>query len=312
MYISGINRLLYYKFLNKRILLLGESHQLKRCEEEKNSILVSDYVISLIKRASKEQCVDVFIEGTYKELLKEGANSELFLLRSFLSRKDYENFRLHHVDPRNLQLGFNEGPQFGDLTAIIISFLLQKRQEGILFKSFISEKDIIKTIDYLVGVNRDRSQFKKIFEDYFQDGLMLDTRNIVEWEKEYFRIMEKQFRKLDKTIMTKPILTGILSDTYKRIIATSTKDKLESALLMLLSVPMDVYTLTRMFIRFEDKQRSSCNKTTIENVIIYAGSGHVLVYEEFFSWLFGNPIIKSVNHSEDDLCLSVENFDFWQ
>lgn len=121
MNVSGIDSLVYYKLGNKRILLLGECHSTDRwCEPSReNSIKVSDFVEEITERIPKEECLDIFFEGTYKKIitgykinsglsqtskkLEPPPSSYFTLIRDFLTTwrfRKRKNLRIHYTDAR--------------------------------------------------------------------------------------------------------------------------------------------------------------------------------------------------------------------
>src|SRR3989338_5252910 len=103
--ISGINRLLYYKFLNKRILLLGEVHEDTGCKSFSKDIKsIKDYLYSIVINIPKDNCLDLFLEGSYKEPIRQRNVSNLFKIRNEFTKQKFKNFRVHNVDPRYMMI----------------------------------------------------------------------------------------------------------------------------------------------------------------------------------------------------------------
>lgn len=322
MNISGINRFVYYKFLNKRILLLGEIHENLGCKSSVHNVIsIKNYLYSLIPNIPKDTCLDLFLEGSYKEILRKDNVSNLFLIRTDFEKKKFYKFRLHHTDPRYMMIHF----YLGDISSKKIVFSYAKDVYEIIslldnqyikekFTASVSESDLTNAIDYLLHINTEENRecFLKIFRTYAEIERFYDLSAILSWEKEYFKIINKEMSKLDTSMITKETLISNLSSTYKYIKDTSVDNRYEELMLLVLTVPMDVYTLTRMFIKFEEKPNSICALPTVDNVIVYSGAQHSIIYEHFLKITFEEPKIKSVSESENDLCVSIPKFDFWK
>jgi len=88
MNISGINRLIFYNMFGKRILLLGELHLEKGCPpEEENVIGVEEYIYELTERIPERECLDIFLEGSYKTRFIKGVRSGLEKTAEKLTKK---------------------------------------------------------------------------------------------------------------------------------------------------------------------------------------------------------------------------------
>ena len=308
MNISGINSLVFYRTEHKRILLLGEVHSLEgECAPKtKNSVRVATYLKRLLKIPNGE-CLDIFLEGSYKIPIIS-RHSNLAKNISKLSFVKLNNLRIHHTDPRVI---ISEGRKYSPFAVMIILLLESKNYEDVL-----SEEDLIKTLDYLLTINRkeNRKYFLKLIRAFSTDPKVMRLFRF--WEASYFKIITKELKKLDKTTMTRKKLLTNLSEVYHENIREGTyqtKNKLVDLMLTLIALPIDLYNLSRMFIKFNKKRDSTCNKLTVDNIIIYTGSIHTQIYEKFFNRVFNTtPLIKSVNQSHADLCLPVPKFNFWE
>lgn len=318
MNISGINSLMYYKDLGKRILLLGETHSTEgMCKQPtKNIVEISKYVKKLADEIPDDECLDLFFEGTYKKIFDTTEDSGLSITRNKLiesSLGDPMRIRVHHTDLRFFSRAIYPVVFFLD------SFAKTKSDIPQAFQNLLPENELFNIIDYLLIINQEenRKYFLKLFEIFNESTTdKISENSIKSWEKRYFKTINKELNKLDQSLMTKEILLSYLSVTYRQItdkISSITKDEYAKVMVLLLALPMDVYNLSRMFIRFDNKYRNVCNKPTVDNVIIYTGSLHTIIYEHFFNITFGiNPIIRHVNTSIVNLCLSVPEFDFWK
>lgn len=329
MNISGINSLIHYKSINKRILLLGEAHHgNNECGPiYKNAVDVSAYIAELIEQIPQDECLDIFLEGTYKNPLSFPTESGLrrikqVLNKTFLSSflesiklKEKKKLRIHHVDPRALlddRSWIWNSWNFYEVPRVPVMFEDSESQ----FRALISKSDLRRAIDYLLTINQEENifYFHKIFKVFEELGFEINDVNF--WEESYFKIINKELGKLDKTIISRETLISNLKDTYEHIIFNRPEgfdsgDEFDELFGLLVMVPMDVYTLSRMFVKF-NKQGGSCNKSTVDNIIIHSGNAHTLIYEHFLNTLFGiQPEVRETNKFVDDLCLLVPKFNFW-
>lgn len=177
-------------------------------------------------------------------------------------------------------------------------------------------------LDYLFTIEpeKNRKYFLKLIESLRQ---LQSKRFTIHdfWEESYFEIMNKQFEKLDTSVITKEILIYNIKLTYDDVIQSPMEDEkyqhedeYERTLKALVLAPMDMYTLARLFVKFNDKPGLICNdKSTIQNVIIHSGSTHTAIYEHFLNMPFDTSAnFRSVDGSRCNMCLPIpEEFDFW-
>lgn len=321
MIISGINFLSFYQVAGKRILLTGDSHTLKDwCEPMKVAVNIVDFINDLISETPKDTCLDIFLEGSVKvggrpmrknaiteiyEELEPGDHILRLLQLSDLNKQ--KNLRVHYTDPRSIP---------GDSTGLKWNYFylpwnyLSGNDEKL--REYVSISDLYKALDYLLTINRNgnRKYFLKIFEKESEKKIS----DLEKWEKSYFQIVEKQLRKLDKTIMSrKTFLSNLRTCYHEKISWKHFYDSFSTVLTTILAAPMDIYTLSRLFTKFDDKPNRYCNKPTIENVIIHAGSGHSRFYSYFLTSSFGTePIVMDYTDDPNNSCLSVTDFTFWE
>lgn len=324
MIISGIVSLVSYNIFGKRILLLGEKHTTEGwCdpvdEDGMLTINVNDYILNLVSETPDEECIDVFLEGTYKEKSSiKFTRSGLFITRDELDfifgSSENENIRIHHIDtrviPENFWFDFLKISQRKEYTFGYAEKLYFYNKN---FRDSISESDIIGAIDYLLTINRkkNRQYFLKIAE-LMKKFLRIPpmVSDFDSWEENYFKIIEKGFRKLNRSIMSRTKLITTLRIVYHHLI----ENKLDYSMGILSMIPMDLYTLIRMFTEFNDKPSRVCNSNrTIKNIIIHSGSAHTEVYDFFLNTCFKiNPEARFENTHKSVMCVFVKNFDFWK
>ena len=299
--ILGIKRFSFYpNITGKRVLLLGEQHIIPGCPETKiNVIPVSEYVQRAARQTPEGKCLDIFEEGSYKISTPFFVESGLEITRQMLfvleNTKQNKHLRVHHTDIR-----FPE----------IIPYPIIMR--GPKWNEKSPSKYFLPVIDYLLNIDKRRN--KKYF-NHLVDALRkfeiikVSKQEKDSWEKIYFDVMNKEFKKIDKKIITKKKLVTGLRQVYHNLMNEG-KESFSGILKML---PMDIYNLTRLFINFNDKPGRSCNRLTIDNCIIHTGSAHTVVYEKFFELVFDQtPSLTRYDPSESsDLCLEIPGIDFW-
>src|SRR3990167_4298471 len=207
MFVSGIKDLLYYKQDDKRILLLGENHVAEGCPENLDFVDIADFFTEiLLDEKPEEETLDIFLEATYKNnpLVRYGIRSGLARTEYMLAerQKDYKNVRVHYTDAR----------------VIVVEDVILQNEAPLKIReikpevSGITKEDLGNSIKYLMTI--DRKENKKYFAkivDYLAKTVFLDIReNIAAWEKEYFRIINKELQKLYTETINKETLINTL------------------------------------------------------------------------------------------------------
>lgn len=309
MFISGLDKLSYYKFnrpISKRILFLGEIHESKGlCDPTvEDSITVPNFLLNLMKKIPKGERLDIFLEGFYKiGSFTESKDADSILVETgkmlefIKSSCDCDQLRVHYADPRVVM---------EDDETFLTYPLGGKAKYHKEIKELVTEQEILGAINYLLTINKEENQkhFIKVFKSIDQLGFAT-VELIKRWEIIYFKIIEKELSKLDESVVTRDKLISSLSKVYRYLLDERTfpKDRIIRLLKILLCLPMDVYILSRIFIRFKDE-------TTIKNVVVYTGSGHIEVYEAFLFFVFND--YPDVESKSSDNCLAVPKFDFWK
>ena len=346
MYISGISTLIQYNFEDRKILLLGEAHtNEKTCDlTKKDTIDVAQYVTNVTDEIPDNMCLDIFLEGSYKQRFSRFPDSgmirtsETLETKNFLSRvleiirlKKGKNLRIHYIDPRMI---LDDRSWISHSWIRVVSPYVYKLKDVMeKFRDLISENDLLDALDHLLTFKKkqNRKAFLKVFQTFKELGkgsfqkigfLQSETlENIDFWEETYFKIIEKELGKLDDSTISRKQLVRHLRNTYHYLIQYPQEryaniflyDEYEWALNCLMLAPMDMYTLARMFIKFDDKPGTICNDNPlIINLIVHSGSGHTEVYEHFLNAAFGiQPTVKHENPHFDQLCLDIGDFDYW-
>lgn len=151
--------------------------------------------------------------------------------------------------------------------------------------------------------------YQYVKELFKSAGLTYNDKSSKDYVKHFHQLIRKEFTKMVKhdrqSIMKK------LIDIYG---SWDHKDKLWIALM---SMPMDLYFISRLFIQFDRNKLargpSGCQQDEIKNVILYGGSDHVRVYVEFFMSYFNqDPSIYLDQTTSKNQCLIFDQpFDFF-
>jgi hypothetical protein len=285
MIISGINYATYIHSLNKKILFLGEMHTGKYCESEDTNILEVLKTIIL-----KNKCTDIFFEGLFKDHEEMLMNISYMnkLPKYFKSHPDFMKYtRIHFTDARYLHgieyptFSFLNGTEFyskisyhklinkpdiNDSVKIDIIIKLYKQEQEIinnLLKTnlttivnfFCGQESIDKMIDILKDIENESLIIKQPINYYILN----------KWYKFYLPIITKSISKFIDTCI----------NMYKNH---------HSIIDLLICAPMDIMTLSRIFIKFDitKSTRHYCNDN-INNIIIYGGYIHMKLYKSFFN-----------------------------
>jgi len=319
---------------NKRILLMGEGHYYGRyrCSYYKNKIIQKNNLfkihewLSALSKDSKE-CLDLFVELDYildrseidlkllqkmyeskksgiKELINTFANCFLASKGSNITCK-YKNLRYHYANARtaisktNIIEPENELYFLRSPFTIIHDTLLNDYAKYDYYKKEIIAKLSRNTCEniiyYLLGLNKNGTAIKDILDIITNINLKFNyiviyitEEDLESYYKFYFRIIEKELSKLDPTIdrnaFLKTMASLYLQDVHKY---PDMADNFHC-------VNMDVYLLSRLFIRFDEKKLGrgpeKCREKSnlfIKNAIIYGGDYHILFYKKFIEKFFG-------------------------
>lgn len=310
--LSGINYFSFFSFVcGKKFLFLGEKHNKIR---QDNS--VEDWLEQLMLEAP--DCVDFFIEEHYiikdnpvsitsRDLLAEKFKSSIRREGKIYSS---DKFRLHYVDVRffsvlDLTIAYPIAvlAEYADLRHIILRFP-------------ISRKNVEEILTFLVyGWERIYSQeenayweflsslYKRLFNKSFYSSRL--------YTPEYMNIFQDIIRKEIKKLSDRQKFLDLF---FQLKLKTLLGDSLQF-LKELTNIPMDLYTLIRMFVVFDESkmERSpiGCRETmTPVNIIFEGGTHHCKFYTQFIdTYCEVEPDIL-IESKENSIKLE-ETFDFF-
>lgn len=307
--LSGVTTFTFYpNYLNKKILLLGEIH---RTDNLCKSVIgnVNLWFMDLVKTSYQlNQCLDIFLEGSYKVLNDdqfdckiESYSSPLNSIHAsllYLIKKNPEllnSCRIHLIDIRNISRNNNwinvlfpiSRLGIDDTISEILAEHLDRHQICELLLGIDQSDDLINTfIESLLDI---QNEYKKT--KYDKDVLYNSI-------KEYFVILNKEFSK-----------TTIIDLKYKLYQYFTYND--DNTFSLILKISMDIYVLSRLFIKFDESKKYGTCKNTISNVIFHMGKAHLETYNHIFGLENATYNMKSDQKLKQCLTFS-EPFDFFQ
>lgn len=324
MKLSGVNSLQYYSNVaDKRLLIVNESpYYGELCEE--GGVEITQYIDTLIQEMPAEECLDIFLELPYgkglsnldspnSHFLKENLKSTAARLETSKIARNLKKrrVRVHNTDTTYIQKG-NSKLRFDVLQSVFESdFDIFER---------IDLRDVRGMIEYLLFINREKNEkhMAKIFNalNFYNKTSLNELRA---WLPEYDKIVYKQLLKIDTTLISPQQLLLGLKQVYFNYIDNygDYDEKYDERVIWIMKlVPINLYNLARMFVKFDgNKKRSNCSTTKVENIIIYSNlEGSPAFYQHFFDNVFRvDPDVKSANHIDNPkyFCLTVRDFDFW-
>ena len=328
----------YPDISGKRILLLGDKHVNESlCENQtsKGGYEVHKWLKDLSEIAP--QCLDIFCEDEYyvhnlppppSPILPQtpSLNSKNQQRGGSQALKDYDNplsavgsifipymfnqkcsdiMRYHYIDIRSFIHHDNSQSYIRNLFYYMDDQISNNDMKYFNRKwDTITKKD--KLIKYYLGFDL---TLKDLFIEYCQDcakiaNIKLDLDQIRNEIQIVWGLISKRLSKT--TLDTNRFFSTILPILARE----SSADCIQTAI-------MDVYTILRIFTRFQitniERGPLKCYQKEISNVIIYAGNFHIQVYVQFFQDYFEiKPLINHPNQN-DTQCIQLEKpFDYFQ
>ena len=327
MLISGIRYFGFYTTNNKKILLLGETHQETtklQCKSEQEQVvdIASFLVEDILNKKPKDNIIDFFFESGFKENTIRGYKTGLSRAPSvleetvpFIAKK---GIRVHHVDPRKILVDGRV------VTNSLTKFLSQiEKTHGKFtqkYKEVVDEDTLKNALLYLLDINREenRKYFLKVLESMVLMGFNPNMKEFEDWEDGYFKIIHKRFKKLDERIISKEDLIKVLLQTYEimfeNLLNGTKPNSYVTRFVLLLSAPADLYVLTRLFTKFENKRDIITNSENVDSVVVYSGVAHSYIYSTFLNIFYQtSPIIEYSSPSKREQCVKIpDSFDFWK
>jgi len=349
MYIDGPCAMYYYSNLpdNRKLLIFGENHfTLNPCDKKKKGIDIVNY-LKEIANNSKE-CVDIYIEEFYKtkEFSRYNLHEEYLsivdgmdhyinlvkLRKEFRSCDDrnkffckYKNARIHFSDPRIIYTTnviyssssidkYIENVMNGSIITTPELYLMQTNLSSVCYQFATNYKNFKEVIKFLIGWKRE-DKYKNYYCDYISyisGGYSFDTI-INSWSEEYFKIIDKEKKKIKNFSVEK------IYKTLYKIYENYCINLNRSLFLTTLCIPMDVYFIFRYLMSFKKSKMNrgpiGCRDTNYsKNTIMYCGSAHAETYKLFMNNFFNvepDINIEQMDENAINSCLELpEDFNF--
>jgi hypothetical protein len=333
-YLSGPYVFIYFKNISgKRILLLGEEHHIgMSCNllgVKNQNYEVQNWLYDLAKTST--ECLDIFVEDFYwkkiqPDLISPVKGKPLYDFNTLMGkgyytapldavRDKFKNFgssttRYHYTDNRFMKNDY-EDPLF----KWYYKFRPQNLGPGQIKKLKKIEKKypLEKILNFAIGLNR---KYRIFYYDYINelyDLVELDPEYDEDQEKLKFDLIDKQFSKLDPIINK----TKFQNCFVKICLTDDDGEMIEDRSEVFIKFIMDIYTLPRIFSKFNEKKMNRgpelCRKDNeIKNVIVYTGGAHSVFYFRFIKEYFNiNPEIDIRN--EYFQCIKLQkSFNYWK
>jgi hypothetical protein len=334
--LSGPSRFTFYPNIHgKRILLLGEIHFNRYiCPWEAEAYEIHDWLYDLTQDSQK--CIDLFVEQSYVPISSKKRNKNqtggLFLDQStspllairwmFENEKEYsDQLRYHYVDVREIDYrGYNIYVQpyqprypFVVLDDILHRTKGKEAQINQVLKKYQDQKKQI--FSYLLTIDQKKSsqdlcnQLLKELHEAIGDTSYVDI-DLDIYMQNYNQIINKAFSKIDPIIQR---------DRFFQILLELYEQMNDDLFHVCMYMPMDVYVLCRLFIRFDPNKMNrgplGCRNLKYQeakNVIIYGGVAHIDLYASFFEKYFN--VRPSIDYNLGiNQCIGFDKpFDFWE
>lgn len=305
-YLAGpyVFRQLYNKKYNINIYLFGERHA-NTTDCPPDFVLVENYFKQIIE--TTDVFLDIYLEFpgfiktyySYLDTMAPQRMQELFLkfykCVQTISRKSEECqlSRMHFIDIRSFissDYGINS---ISWLIKNLLFYTYDTKQLTDFYKSNI--KQITKIFLYL------DSNSEKEYIDYIISQILTNKYVKKELDKSF---LGKQIYEYVKNIIISQALIkrNFIRTDISRIrnsigTLTSNFQNLKNELIVVNSVIVEAYTLSRIFKKFNVKNKTS-QPVTPHNIIHYAGSAHTLKIENFLK-LVGFEVKQKVGSNID-------------
>ena len=344
-YLSGPNIFVFFNnVLGKRVLFLGEHHNVKEvCNDlilqKLGAYEVQEWIVELCK--STDECIDLFTETPRNKSepssLLEGSGSdsryhkkELGLIVNCGKRKkisefpdsisaivcklanleeNLDNLRHHSIDVRKTDGNTLPGTELYNIVSTNKIDVNHKKYQSIRVNY---EAHKVRILSYLLTIDKSgyakttyHAHMELLFELY---GREFNTINAEVIEMKYFTSVEKELKKMDPAI----------SDNKQRFLYTLLSIYLQQDMFIgLMLPPMDLYFLSRLFIKFDeskmDRSVKGCqNSNVIKNAIVYTGAGHTQIYRSFFEKFFNVQPTLVVGAGKTSQCLKLHQFNYFE
>jgi hypothetical protein len=355
MLISGINILIDYKILDKHILLLGEIHTNtnlcqsgSQSQNRSQSIEIHDFISDIILSNPTKTQIDIFFEGIYgiygMNMAKKcknikDAKSGLCASRVDIPYRFYSNeCRIHFIDPRSIIILSDNKiikyPIVEPFNKFTNEIMFLNTEQMKLIDKILDKFNISNVIDFI-----SESKHLKHLEHEHEDPLLLminyinesNDNDIIYIKTENYETYIYNLKKIIRKSLTKLNFDiDIFFDTLKESYNIYSKKTGDGNFVLLMMLPMDIYTLIRLFYKFNLSKTDDYDRLNreeqleyldydeiympnkIKNVIIYAGISHIELYNIFLNLLSKkNSDVIFKNTDVSNLCLDISDYSFF-
>ncbi len=267
-----------------------------------------------------EECIDIYIEEFYKtkqftrfnlsleyDKVRYGMNNFLNLNKlrtTFRGCNDrnklfckYENTRIHFSDPRVIHKTnvidysgsidkYIKNINDGSILTTPELYLMETNISTNCYQLPTNYPKFKEVIKFLIGWKREE-KYKNYYCDYISYITGGYSFNILinNWSEEYFKIIDKEKKKIKNFSIEK------IYKTLYKIYENYYENNIFTTFLITLCIPMDIYFIFRYLMNFKksnmNRGPSGCRDTDYsKNTIIYCGFSHAETYRNFINIFF--------------------------
>ena len=292
-------------------------------EISKTPILTDDPSSYLGKIQNK--FIDCWTGSSYNILPEAEKDDNLFTTKNSILNSDVCKLtRMHYIDIRrdvNLYDTWNSSNDLGILVDILLRLSNSLYDDiNMIFKenkySYITKTRFLNILRKLSG---SKKVYKEYIFDIFKNKLLKKElrKSIIKKKIDTFfskkiSILSSNYRKHIKYVCIDLIyiIENKLPSSYSNLYSDYF-DVVNNYLILLESLIMDVYTISRIFKRFDIKS-GILQPSEVSNIIIYAGEAHSDIYREFLVYIGFNTIDYKrnfqLNDQENERCLNISSF----
>ncbi len=291
-------------------------------EISKTPILSDDPASYLVKIQNK--FIDCWTGSSYNLIPEPEKNDNLFTSKNYplsvLNSDVCKLTRMHYIDIRRDINSYNSWNSSNDL-GILVDILLRLSNSlyddiNTIFKennySYITKTRFLNILRKLSG---SKKVYKEYIFDIFKNKIVKTElkKSIIKKKIDTFfsnkiSILSSNYRKHIKYVCIDLIyiIENKLPSSYSNLYSDYF-DVVSNYLILLEALIMDVYTISRIFKRFDIKS-GILQPSEVSNIIIYAGEAHSDIYREFLVYIGFDTIDYIQNENGNERCLNISSF----
>jgi hypothetical protein len=299
--LSGPHTFTFFEnVLGKKILLLGERHTTENiCKDGKNVYEIHEWLHDLSEKT--KECIDIMIESDFYSNIEKDTSplrklntyeSPLRAIRHMIQlHQNKTTTRYHNIDIRVVGKNIKD-PLVRYIDLFDTSDPIQQAEIE-MTNIFVNQKyynmNYSLMLKYVLGLDMSKES-KEMYFNYIRDlyaGVNI-SYNVSDIYKYISLFQFKINKELEKSTLNKNKFLETMFHIYYNLIQTRGSIHL---LLIFLCIPMDLYTLSRIFIQFDPTKMKRgpelCKQTNeLNTVIIYGGADHIEIYNMFLQLYF--------------------------